>query len=228
MPYLKDTGPTTIDEHRRCREDRLEVIATADARYRTAFIDGLKELYEAPVDRDQELTRWALGHYAVGSSDKLSFQVKHTYRAFTKDTIHWHVRGALQRALVDYSHDLIDNIIWGAAKAKSERLTMATTNSLWYYAARLRPNSAPKHYGTRWWFIHKEDPDDIDLINRNQFLRAVHYTNLAVTEHQPQLPEQPEWSIFDPVGVKTHHLRRCPRNLKGQRASTDDMLNGKN
>ncbi len=197
-----------------------------DARYVSAFLNDLRDEYQCPTGHDAALAGWAYGHPAVGGSHDKSYREKFIlYKRFQKSDLPESVIFPLENALIDYIRDLLPSFTGDKRREKKhERLIgKKSWERILIWLMKQDPPIIPGEIGETWWITFHTPPEVADLIDRLEFLRICHYTNLRATYEKPFQPELPYGrSIFHPLNLHTHLAELKERSPSGKFLKRED------
>lgn len=174
----------------------------------------LRHHYPSPEWDAREFIGWARGHWATGPADKVSQRAHGKFPRVTRDELSVELRNPLQDALEDYAHSILFEFLNGRYIGKERRFVGCAREHLWLHAATQVPYTAPVDYARQWWFRYAEAPEDVDLIDRREFIRVVHYSNLVVTRERPERRPAAERLIFNPRHVLGYQVTMRQRDAK--------------
>lgn len=165
---MKDPSLLSITERHRPHHDMAEAYAHLCDEYECTALD-----------------LWSDGHPAIGAHTAEDYAVKFTRPRITAAGLPPGIATQLQHHLLTYALALPDDVLFYARRGgKATRLVGATAPRLYAALARSRPRLAPTGWPTRWQVGHTVDPASVDLIDRTEFLRIVHVSNLTVLEKE--------------------------------------------
>ena len=196
------------------RRSRAELALTAyyDAerarltrdRYHAAFLNDLRDHHGCPPGHDGALLAWAAGHPAVGAGGPAAYREKFGH---AQAGLPVPARAAVHAALADYVLSLVPEMMAAARPCwKTDNLVGAGREAV--------AGMSDGAYGRDWWTSHADPPDQIDLADRLEFLRACHRTNLRVVRERPAPVARVV--LFHPVRLRRHTVAEQEWDARGR------------
>ena len=211
---------------------------TTDNHYVTCFLHDIVEEYNCPPGYETELSAWAYGHPAVGGSHKLSYREKFTmYKRFKKTDMPAPVIEPLEEALIEYVRDLLPSFEGDKRRSKKHERLLGLVGetremcyeSLMVWVQQQDKNLFTQERGRTWWFDFHTNPEQADLIDRLEFMRICHHTNLKIVYEEPWYKPEPSFvrfHIFNPSHYDTYRASIQERHILDKSFKPRDDYDG--
>ena len=207
------------------KADKLKHQERSSSRFRAFIAETLSYYYD--WDGTGPLADWCLCHPAAALANQEDYRRKFSHPRLVATDLPTNLATALQAALENHLNACLPP--YAKASRRLNFLRGADEQKLLKHARSCDKNALPREYSVTWRFVFIQHPEEVDLVDRNEYLRIFHYTNLTViktgfSDCNPfSLADSPSCDPFSLADFRTWFSKQYARRLDGRYVSPKEV-----